>query len=123
MPRLICLLALTLLAACGYSHRNNELIGQPKAIEATTPLVCPNQNILHLSLGVMRHGVGSMSTQDILISIPDDNLALRLQPVVKAGKLINAQTNEARFRWCNEEKELVDFEIVEDAPAPMPTKE
>lgn len=113
-----CLLVLPLLVGCGYSHLNNELIGQPKAIEATTPLFCPNQNILHLSLGVMRHGVGSMSTEDILINIPDDNLALRLQPVVKAGKLINAQTNEARLRWCNEEKELVSFEIVDDTPPP-----
>lgn len=120
MNRALCLLVFLMLASCGYSQVNNELIGQPKSIESTTPLICPNQNILHLSLGVMRHGVGSMSTEDVLISIPDDNLALRLQPVVKAGKLINAQTNEARFRWCNEMQELVAFEIVEDAPAAPP---
>jgi hypothetical protein len=120
MNRTLLPLLLLMLASCGYSHVNNELIGQPKSIEATTPIFCPNQNILHLSLGVMRNGVGSMSTEDVRISIPDDNLAIRLQPVVKAGKLINAQTNEARFRWCNEEKELVAFEIVEDAPLARP---
>lgn len=116
-------LALSLLAGCGYSHLGNDFIGQPKAIESTTPLFCPDQHVLHLSLGVMRHGVGSMSTEDIRINIPDDNLVPVLQGVVKAGKLINAETNEARFRWCNEEKELVAFEIIEDTPdAPAPQR-
>jgi hypothetical protein len=110
-----------LLPACGYSHRDNELIGQPKSVESTTPLVCPEQHILHLSLGVMRNGVGSMSTQDILINIPTDTLAEALKSVVASGKIINAKTNEARFRWCNEEKELVSFEIL-DGPAPKPTE-
>jgi hypothetical protein len=107
-------LALMLVVGCGYSHRNNEVIGQPKAIESTTPIFCPEQNVLHLSLGVMRHGVGSMSTEDIQINIPDDSLLPGLRSAIKTGKLINVQTNEARFRFCNEMKELVAFEVVPD---------
>ena len=109
------LLALAVLSGCGYSHRDNEVVGQPKAVEATTPMLCPDQRILHLSLGVMRHGVGSMSTEDIRINIPSEKMADELKIVVESGKLINARTNEARFRWCNEEKELVSFKVIEDA--------
>lgn len=105
-----------LLVGCGYSHRDNELIGQPKSVESTTPIFCPNQNVLHLSLGVMRNGVGSMSTEDVRINIPDDNLAWALKETVKSGKLINAKTNEARFRWCNEEKELISYTVLPDEP-------
>lgn len=107
-----------MLASCGYSHRDNEVIGQPKSVESTTPMVCPDQHILHLSLGVMRHGVGSMSTEDIRINVPNDAMAGALQAVVKSGKLINAQTDEARLRWCNEEKELVAFTVLEDDAEP-----
>jgi len=116
MIRLIGILAFVF--GCGYSHRDNELIGQPKSIESTTPLVCPDQNILHLSLGVMRNGVGSMSTQDVEINIPDPSLVAPLKRVVESGKIINARTNEARFRWCNEMKELVSFEVVESDAVP-----
>lgn len=115
MTKIPCALALgLLLSGCGYSHQGNEVVGQPKSVETTTPLICPDQHILHLSLGVMRHGVGSMSTQDILIHIPTDMLAGQLEAVVREGKLINAETNEARFRWCNEEKELVSFKVIDD---------
>lgn len=112
------LLLLITLTGCGYSHVNNDVVGQPKSVESTTPILCPNQHILHLSLGVMRHGVGSMSTQDISINIPDDSLIPSLKAAVEAGKIINAQTNEARFRWCNEEKELVAFEVIDDNAKP-----
>lgn len=115
MKTSLYLLALVTLAGCGYSHRDNDVVGQPKAIESTTPMLCPEQHVLHLSLGVMRHGVGSMSTQDISINIPDNSLLPGLKSAVESGKLINARTNEARFRWCNEEKELVSFKVIEDA--------
>ena len=109
------MIAFVLLTSCGYSHRDNELVGQPKSIESTTPLLCPEQNILHMSLGVMRNGSGSMSTHDISINIPDSSMVAPLKRAVESGELINARTNEARFRWCNEEKELVSFVIIEDA--------
>lgn len=107
----VCALA---FVGCGYSHRDNELVGQPKSVESTTPLICPDQHILHLSLGVMRHGVGSMSTEDVRINIPDDSMVLPLKTAVESGQLINARTNEARLRFCNEEKELVSFQVIAD---------
>lgn len=113
MRNYLALLALVTLG-CGYSHLDNEVVGQPKSVESTTPLLCPNQHILHLSLGVMRHGVGSMSTEDIKINIPDDSLVAPLKKAVEAGKIISARTNEARLRWCNEEKELISFKVIED---------
>lgn len=118
VSKMFGLLALMLcISACtGYSHLDNEVVGQPKAVESTNPIVCPDQHVLHLSLGVMRHGVGSMSTEDILISIPDDRLVAGLKEAVESGKLISARTNEARFRWCNELKELISFQVLEDAP-------
>lgn len=122
MKYVIYLLGLVMLAGCGYSHIDNDLIGQPKSVESTTPLICPDQHILHLSLGVMRHGVGSMSTEDIRINIPDDKLVAGLKSAVESGKLINARTNEARLRWCNEEKELVSFEVIDDAADDHPAK-
>lgn len=109
------LVSVILLAGCGYSHRDNEVVGQPKSVESTTPIFCPDQHILHLSLGVMRHGVGSMSTEDIRINIPDASLVPALKSAVESGKIINARTNEARFRICNEEKELISFEVIEDS--------
>ncbi len=117
MSKYLTLLVLFLIG-CGYSHRNNDLIGQPKSVESTTPIVCPDQHILHLSLGVMRHGVGSMSTEDIMINIPDERLVPVLKSAVESGKLINARTNEKRMTWCNEPKELVSFEIIDDDNQP-----
>jgi hypothetical protein len=111
---LACFLALVSITGCGYSHRNNELVGQPKSIEQTTPILCPEQNILHMSLGVMRNGVGSMSTEDVMINIPDNSMVPLLKEVVKDGKLINAVTNQARMRWCNCEVELVSFQVIKD---------
>lgn len=98
---------------CGYSHRDNDLVGQPKSVESTTPLLCPDQHILHMSLGVLRNGTGSMSTEDIRINIVDAHLVPALQLAISKGSLITARTNEARFRWCNEEKELVSFQVME----------
>jgi len=122
--RLTILALAALTAGCGYSHRDNEILGQPKAIESTTPLLCPDQHVLDLSLGVLRNGVGSMSLEDMRVNVPEDKAALLpvLRSAIESGKLVNVRVNEARFRWCNEMKELVSVAVVEDgATAPVRT--
>jgi hypothetical protein len=66
----------------------------------------------------MRHGVGSMSVEDVEISIPNDSMVAPLQRAVASGKIINARTNEARWRWCNKTKELAAFQVIEEDAKP-----
>jgi len=83
------------LAACGNSSTDNELTGQVKKVVHNTPIICPNYVTADLSLGVMRNGVGSMSSQDVWVTVEDKDQIKLLEEAAKSGAIINAKYNVA----------------------------
>ena len=84
----------------GYSHKNGELIGQVKRVETKTNLVCANYDMTSVSLGVLRGGVGSLSTVDIDLWIPDTNHRDHLRKVVATAQLVKIKYDEYRVAFC-----------------------
>lgn len=106
------LLLIMMLCACGYSSKSSELSGQPKNIEHNTPLICMNYDSVDISLGVMRNGVGSMSTQDVYLYVPSQNDIDTLNQAIKDGKLVKITYDEARITFCVPEKVVRKIEVL-----------
>lgn len=105
------LLALS-LAGCGYSARGTEVVGQVKRISNYTPLICPDYKMLDLSLGVMRNGVGSMSTEDALIVI-DSGQEKILKDAMESGVLVKVVYDKKRAVFCiDSQRFAVSIEVV-----------
>ena len=56
------------LSGCGYSSMKNEMSAQVKKVVFNTPPLCNNFVTAHVSLGIMRGGVGSMSNEDHIVT-------------------------------------------------------
>jgi hypothetical protein len=84
---------------CGWSGRDISGVGQVKKVRLDTPILCPDYHEVDISLGVMRNGVGSMSTNDMTLFIPE-NLVPELKKAAEAGALINFTYDERRASWC-----------------------
>lgn len=100
------LLVLTLcVAGCGYSSRENELTGQAKKAVHNTPVLCPDYTVVDISLGVMRGGVGSMSTQDVWVVVPSRETAALavLKKAVDEGGIVKVKYDELRVAICTED--------------------
>jgi hypothetical protein len=101
------------ISACGYESVDNEVTGQVKRVVHQTPLICPTRYDVDISLGVMRGGVGSMSTQDIWLTVEDPAQVSKLQDLAKSGAIANIKYSVARFVICQNPHQLDDV-----APAP-----
>lgn len=115
MKRLMFTMCLCLMG-CGYSSVGNNAVCQPKKIHHNTPLICGNYDSVDISLGVMRNGVGSMSTHDMTLAFdPNDEQTneKKLVAAIKDGKLVNLTYSERRFSWCQEEEQVVSVEVIE----------
>jgi hypothetical protein len=110
MKYILVVLALT---GCGYSSVNNEVIGQVKKVVKNTPLICDDYVDVDLSLGIMRNGVGSMSTQDMWLYVPDAKNVTTLQKAVETGSLVKVTFGQKRWYWCVDEgARVTDVELV-----------
>ena len=112
MKALLLTLLTIALTACGYSQRDTEVIGQPKRIHNVTPIVCSNWKALDLSLGVVRNGIGSMSSEDIDLVIQDNDQLKTIKQAIDNGNLIKITYDDARLRFCQETREITKVEIV-----------
>lgn len=102
-----------LATACGYSSINNEVIAQVKKVTRETPIICPDRVDVDLSLGVMRNGVGSMSTQDVWLTVPADEAMRRtLTEAASTGALVKVFYDHKRFVWCGQQEIVKAVEIV-----------
>jgi hypothetical protein len=106
------LLFMLLLVSCGMSEVGTQGVAQIKRVHNVTPLICSNHLVLDASLGVMVNGVGSMSTDDILVEA-DANQAQELNNAAKAGKLVKITYDTRRFTWCVPEKLLKNIEVIQ----------
>lgn len=106
---MICLL---LLSGCGYTSRNNELVGQVKKVVNNTPVLCPDYVDSDVSLGVLRNGVGSMSSEDVWLTVYDHGFMKILQDANASGALVKIKYDVLRFTWCVEPRVVTDIEVV-----------
>ena len=110
--RLAVLVAALSLAACGYSSRDSELIGQVKKVVRNTPIICSEYEDADISLGVLRNGVGSMSTQDIWMYVPNREDLAKLKKAAETGALVKIKYDVYRMTFCVDEHVVRSVEEV-----------
>lgn len=84
----------------GYLSKDNETTGQVKYVENMTPIICDDRTDVDISLGVIRNGVGSMSTQDVMMWVPSLEDVKVLTTASKSGQLVKIRYDEMRFTFC-----------------------
>lgn len=94
------LMAMLLVAGCGYESRANEAAGQVKKVVQATPIVCPNFNAVDVSLGVIRNGVGSMSTEDVWLVVENPNDYALFKEAAQTGKIVEFSYDVQRITFC-----------------------
>lgn len=102
----LLLVVLAVSPGCGYSSRDNELIGQAKKVVHNTPIICPDYYMVDVSLGVMRGGIGSMSTQDVWITVDDRHALDTINAAVTSGSIVKINYDVKRIAWCTEDHVL-----------------
>ena len=110
------LLAALTVSSCGYRSLESNELGQAKTVIKTNNLVCPDYYVLHVSLGVMKNGTGSMSNQDTDYSVDPTRVDIeKLRLAVRNGSLIETKFNTRRgfSAFCTEFKELLSFTVTE----------
>lgn len=111
----VALLSLLALGGClGHNSTGNELVGQVKRVQHKTPILCPDYVHVDVSMGTMRNGVGSMSTQDLWLWVKNPGDVAILEKAAKDGQIVKITYDVARARWfgCVEHEELTSVEIV-----------
>ncbi len=111
------IIAMSLLAVCltgclGYTSKGNDLIGQAKKASNETPVICSNFNAADLSLGVMRNGIGSMSTEDQWFYVPNRADFEILQKASESGAIVKVTYNVIRATFCIPDHEITHVELV-----------
>ena len=98
MKRLVtgAVLLVLFTSSCGYTQRDGEMIGQVKKIVRATPLICPEYLAADVSLGVLRGGVGSMSTQDMWLVVEKAQEPL-FRAASENGKIVKIHYDVTRF--------------------------
>ena len=105
-------LAVGLAGCLGNSSVDNEASGQVKRVHLVTPLICNDRTDADISLGVMHNGQGSMSTQDMWLTVGDPALIPVLKQAADSGAIVKFKYNVARMRWCWNEEEITSVEIL-----------
>jgi hypothetical protein len=88
----------------GYSTHGSVLTGQVKKVEQVTPLLCPRREDVDVSLGVMRNGVGSVSTQDVWLTVPGTWQQVLSEDALTKGVIVEITYDTRRFTVCGQEK-------------------
>lgn len=96
----------------GYSARGSEMTGQVKRVVQNTPLVCQNYTNADISLGSMRAGVGSMSTEDVWVTVPDASMAKILADASVSGKLVKVTYDVRRLTICIDDHIVTAVEVL-----------
>lgn len=110
---LFSFLVLGVISGCGLQARDTEAIGQIKRIAKKTPLLCPDETLLDMSLGLMRNGTGSVSQEDLWIRVQDAHQEFLLRQAVDSGAPVRVTYDVQRFRFCWEQREATKIEIIQ----------
>lgn len=107
------ILVITLgLCACGYSSRDNEMIGQVKKVVKNTPILCMDYDDADITLGVLRNGTGSMSTQDLWSYVQNEEQLSILKKANETGALVKITYDVKRWVWCVDDHFITKVELV-----------
>jgi hypothetical protein len=99
---------------CGWSQKEVTGSGQVKKVAKVTPIVCPDYYVVDISLGVMRNGVGSMSTHDIQLFIQDKDVE-NLKAIAEVGGIVDFTYDERRSPNCVDGLRLTSFKYQSNA--------
>lgn len=91
---------LLMLSGCGYSSSQNEMVGQVKKVVHNTPIICSNYVDADISLGVMKNGTGSMSHEDVWVTVDKESDIALLEKAAKTGDLVRVNYGVKRWVWC-----------------------
>lgn len=108
---LVAILCLVVMS-CGYHSRDSELIGQVKKVKMLTPLICPDFVEVDLSLGVMRNGVGSMSSEDMWLYVHAPEMVAVLKSAAESGALVKVTYDQKRTTFCVPNEQVSKVELV-----------
>jgi hypothetical protein len=108
----VLLIGLLFLSGCGYSARDNQLTGQVKGIIHQTPIFCNERFDGDISLGVMRNGVGSMSTADVAVTVKNEADVELLRRASESGALVKVTYDVKRWTWCWQDHIVTKAELV-----------
>jgi hypothetical protein len=95
---IVGLLAL-FLVGCGYESIDNKMTGQVKKVHHNTPIFCSDYFSADVSLGVMRNGVGSMSTQDVEVVV-DDRDKDKFETAAATNQIVEIGYKVKRVTFC-----------------------
>lgn len=112
MKKVSLCVAMLVLSGCGYSSQNNELIGQIKKISHETPIWCPNFTAVDVSLGILRNGVGSMSTEDLWLYVSDPYVLDTIKKAQEANAAVKINYGIRRISFCVPVAWLTSVEIL-----------
>lgn len=114
MKRYLAAVLLLMLTACGYQARDSEMIGQVKKVVHNTPIVCSEYSEADISLDVIRNGVGSMSRQDVLVTITDKEQEKIFREANETGQLVKVKYDIFRFSMCRPLRTVTLVEVLND---------
>ena len=115
MKKIIWILPILLTGCLGDSSRDNELSGQVKKIHSVTPILCPNYKEVDVSLRILRNGMGSVSNQDMILWVPNDDDYEILKKASENGSIVKIKYDVARDRWfdCVPRETVSHAEIIQ----------
>jgi hypothetical protein len=96
-----------------YSSKDGELIGQAKKTITTNPIICPGVNNLDVSLGVVRNGTGSISSQDVWVTVTNPEDYKRAKEASSSGALVKVTYDQRRLAMCTEYFVASKVEIIQ----------
>lgn len=111
MKNIVLLLALS-LSGCVFEARNNELIGQVKKVKNSTPILCPKRVDVDISLGIIRNGIGSMSSEDTWATVSNPEHIEILKNANENGSLVKITYDTYRLTFCQERINVTNVELV-----------
>ena len=108
----LSLIAILALSGClGHSSMDNDLIGQVKKVQHKTPILFSDYDRVDVSLCIMRNGTGSISKEDMWLSVPNaDDLAILVQ-AAQSGQPVKIKYDVSRMNWYQEEETVTHVEL------------
>jgi hypothetical protein len=98
----LLLISFLFLEACGNESVQNELVGQVKRVVNKTPLICSNYTQADVSMGVMRNGTGSVSKEDVYLTVINPEDVKSLKEAADAGIPVKITYDVKRLTFCIE---------------------
>lgn len=112
MLKIIAIIAC--LAGCGYESKNNELTGQVKKVLSHTPIFCGDFTTVDISLGAMRNGTGSVSKDDMWLTVDNESDKKLLNDAMIDGSIVTVHYDDKRWPsgWCQKTEHIFKVDVL-----------